>query len=249
MAGRGIGSPLRPVYMSNPLKIALIGRLGSGKSYVANHLCNAWGARKSAFATQVYRVAEDILGRSLDKSNPAERQMLTDIGTEWGRLGRDLDAETMAKLSKIWPHKHGYPEVWIDAFDRAHTARTDDQPTILDDLRFANELRYLLRTGFTPILVTCSDATRADRLTDRGDGYAASLKPHASEALSNHLTNIAIDTALLPVLWNDDAPKPSYAHIFDLSEIETFSTSPTKLHDAWGQGWDALLNASQTDFS
>ena len=233
--------------MSNPLKIALIGRLGSGKSFVANRLCDAWDGHKTSFAAEVYRVCEEILGRPLDKSNPAERQMLTDIGTEWGREGRALDDATMAKLAKIWPHKSGYPNIWIDAFDRAQKAREDDQPTVLDDLRFGNELTYLLDAGFIPLLVTCSDETRAKRLNLRGDGYAASLDPHASEMFSNLLTEKAILEPILPVLWNDDAPKPELPYLFDLDQIVEISQDQNaykSLLKFQGRGWDALLTIS-----
>lgn len=185
-------------------RIALIGQLGTGKSYVANELSSALNAQVISFGREVYRVAEDALGRSIDKTKPSDRKLLTDVGTHWGRNGEVVDSELEARLSKIWPHKRGYENVWVDALDRRIKEGGYGRNLVLDDLRFPNELSYLIDEGYLVFLVTCSVKTRSARLEMRGDPYAVSIDQHPSEKFPSWISEVSKSKLTVPTIWNDD---------------------------------------------
>lgn len=191
-------------------RIALIGQLGTGKSHVAKMIRDATGAELVSFGGEVYRVAEAAIGRSVDKSLHADRTLLTDVGTHWGRNGDPIDRTLEAKLSEIWPHNHGYPDIWVDALDRRLQAENGGKNFVLDDLRFENELRFLTKNKFQIFLLLCSVATRHQRLQERGDPYAVTVDSHPSEALATWLTDLSRPKLVVPTIWNDVAPPEEY---------------------------------------
>ena len=193
-------------------RIALVGQLGTGKSFIAAQLAGETGAERLSFGREVYRVAEQVLGRTIDKSRPEDRKMLTDIGTHWGRNGEPVDAALEAVLAEVWSHAHGSPDTWINAVDRTMAGYDMQTSLVLDDLRFINELRFLLDRRFCIFLVKCHPDTHAERLRQRGDFHGVGGVPHASEEFATWVSNTARDegntlTAVpvaVPVLWNDE---------------------------------------------
>ena len=69
--------------MDTTIRISLIGQLGTGKSFIANQLARVIDADVISFGREVYKVAEQAMGRRIDKKRPEDRQMLTDVGTHW----------------------------------------------------------------------------------------------------------------------------------------------------------------------
>ena len=206
-------------------RIALIGQLGTGKSFIAAQLAGETGAERLSFGREVYRVAEQVLGRTIDKSRPEDRKMLTDIGTHWGRNGESVDAALEARLAEVWSHAHGSPDTWINAVDRTMSGYDMQTSLVLDDLRFTNELRFLLDRRFCIFLVKCHPDTHAERLRQRGDFHSMGGVPHASEEFATWISMTARDegntpaaastavpvaapvavSVAVPVLWNDDS--------------------------------------------
>ena len=184
-------------------RIALVGQLGTGKSYVANKLSEVIDAERISFGQEVYRVAEDAIGRKIDKSRPEDRKLLTDVGTHWGRNGENVDPALEAGLSTVWHHSHGYEGMWVDALGRRIASRPISIGYVLDDLRFPNELEFLMKNGFLVYLLLCSVQTRELRLDDRGDPYATTVDGHPSEAFATWLTHLSLPKVIVPSLWND----------------------------------------------
>ena len=189
-------------------RIALIGNLGTGKSFIAAELARETMAERISFGREVYRVAERVLGRVIDKSRSGDRKMLTDIGTHWGRNGESVDAALEARLAEIWPHTHGSPETWINAVERTMAGYGMQTPLVLDDLRFVNELRFLLERRFCVFLVKCHPEIHAERLRQRGDPQGMGSVPHASEEFATWISCASQDKddapVAVPVLWNDE---------------------------------------------
>jgi len=210
--------------MNASWRIAFIGQLGTGKSHVAKQIQEATGADVISFGGEVYRVAEAAIGRKINKSLRADRTLLTDVGTHWGRNGDQINQDLEAKLAAIWPYRHGYPNIWVDALDRSIRQENGHKCFILDDLRFENELEFLIKNHFQIFLLTCSVVTRNGRLEKRGDPYAVAVDSHPSEALATWLTDLSRPKLVVPTVWNDAAPPADYLN-------GTLLTSPTTLKD------------------
>ena len=189
--------------MDTSIRISLIGQLGTGKSFIAEQLASVIGADVISFGREVYKVAERAMGRSIDKKRPEDRQMLTDVGTHWGRNGESVDSVLEAKLAEVWPHPHGNPNIWVDALDRRIAKLPSKVPLVLDDLRFPNESQFLLDQRFCIFLVQCDFATRIQRLQQRGDLYATTVDDHPSEVLATWLSRLSRSKTVVPTIWND----------------------------------------------
>jgi hypothetical protein len=156
-----------------------------------------------SFGREVYNVAEQALGRTIDKKRPEDRQMLTDVGTHWGRNGETVDAALEARLAEVWPYEHGYSNIWVDALERRIAKNSSGTPLVLDDLRFPNEMQFLLEQRFCIFLVQCDLTTRTQRLQQRGDPYATTVDVHPSEKLASWLSRLSRSKTVVPTIWND----------------------------------------------
>lgn len=118
-------------------KLALIGKMRSGKDTVADYLAVEYGYRKIPLALGVYKVAHDIFGMS-----GKNRKLLIDIGAAL----RGIDEN-----------------VWIDHVLRlAGTSKN----VIVSDVRYLNEYEVLKEHGYTFIKVYAPDALRIQRGAD-----------------------------------------------------------------------------------
>lgn len=191
-----------------PFRLVFLGMLGSGKSHVAHEAARLTDGVVLPFAKDVYRLAEAVLGRPVDKKIPSDRALLKTIGTDWGREGRaDVDRALQTKLATLWSERHGYADIWVDSFVRYAEAQPDTH-IFNDDTRFPNELCRTVSLGFMPFYVSVSEATRADRLALRGEAVSPEAYRHPSEIMNATLSTIALDQNLAPIVWNDDAPAP-----------------------------------------
>lgn len=227
-------------------RLALVGRLGSGKSHLSRELAGLTDGQVIAFGSKVYEVSELVLGRTIDKSRPEDRKTLVDIGTHWGRRGEPIDAELERALTKVWPLSRGYPDIWVDALDRNLRSSVRERILILDDLRFPNEARYLLKNNFHIMLVWCSDNTRAQRLRQRGDSYAAAVDSHESEGLATWLTSRRGAGGVVPSVWYDSGLEPNpCAHGLSSTAVLDLLMDPVLFEATQAQStstWNKLLD-------
>ena len=189
-----------------PFRLVFLGMLGSGKSYVARRAASLTGGMVLPFAKDVYRLSEAVLGRPVDKTIASDRALLKTIGTDWGREGR-ADPDLTEKLKMLWPKRHGYPDIWVDSFID-YAAAAPEAHIFNDDTRFPNELCRTVGLGFLPFYVGVSEATRAERLKQRGEAVAPEAYAHPSEIMNTTLSQIVLDQNIAPIVWNDDAPAP-----------------------------------------
>jgi len=110
------------------MKIAFVGRAGSGKTTLADYLVKKHGFAKLSFATKIKEFASQILQEPIDKFNPAHRRFLQ----EFGLLARDVDSEVWIK----WAKKK------IDGLER------EGKSIAIDDCRYKNEGVFLKQRGF-----------------------------------------------------------------------------------------------------
>ncbi len=192
------------------IRILFIGLVGSGKSYLANNCAKITDGKVVTFAQEVYRLAEKVLARKVDKSNPGDRELLKLIGTTWGREGKKTNNGIETILKMEWPYPHGYKDVWLDALVREVESFSSQQNIFNDDTRFFNELQTCTtKLNFIPVYVACSESTRIDRLFSRGELKDPNEPSHKSEQLVNEMRSFVLNQKGFPVIWNDLVSKPS----------------------------------------
>jgi len=113
------------------MKIAFVGRAGSGKSTVAEYLVTRHGFVRLSFATKIKEFACQILQRPIDKFNPSDRSFLQELGT----IARRAD-----------------PDVWLKWMELEIAAlESENENIVVDDCRFIREGAFLKKHGFTLI--------------------------------------------------------------------------------------------------
>lgn len=142
--------------------LAMYGPQQAGKSESAKAVASLPGWVRISFADPLYKMMSALLGRdarSLPKSEPLDglcgktlREALQTLGTDWGRsmIGKTIWLEAMDRR--------------LDAYREAGTVGV-----VIDDLRFANEYRFLYERKARII--------RVER-----EGRMGCLNTHASEA-------------------------------------------------------------------
>lgn len=126
--------------------LAFYGPQGAGKSESAKSVSSLTGWHRLSFAGPLYHMMSVLLGteaRSLPKNEPCDglcgktlRHALQSLGTEWGR---GMIGET----------------IWLDAIGRQidEWREKGAAGVVIDDLRFANEYRFLRDIGATIVRV------------------------------------------------------------------------------------------------
>jgi len=110
------------------MKIAFVGRAGSGKTTLTDYLVRKHGFAKLSFATKIKEFASQILQEPIDKFNPAHRRFLQELGL----LAREVDSEVWIKWAKQK----------IDLLEK------EEKSIAIDDCRYPNEGVFLKQKGF-----------------------------------------------------------------------------------------------------
>ena len=124
------------------MKIAILGKMCSGKTTIANYIINLYpNYKKFSFGSGVKEVAKTYFNMSSDPSKK-DRSLLISVGMKM----RDID-----------------PDVWIN-----HTMnQIRDQNAkhcIIDDVRFQNELDRLIDDDWLLIKLNVSKETQEERI-------------------------------------------------------------------------------------
>ena len=127
------------------MRIAICGKMGSGKTYIADLLNKKFNLVKISFAGKVKEIASDLFG--VEYKN---RELLQNIADKM----KDIDND-------IWV-KYVIKKINDDKLDNV----------IIDDLRFPNELSYLKKHNFIIIALDIDENTQINRLKEKyGNDY------------------------------------------------------------------------------
>lgn len=137
-----MSSPIGP-----PVRIAISGKMGAGKSTLAGHLARRFDAPVLSFAAGFKSLVESA-GLTKASDEALYRKLCQNIG---GGM-RALD-----------------PDIWCKAFyQRFDALRVEDPrnlrtPCIVDDMRYPNEFEWLASDGFYTVRLEVPAAIRANR--------------------------------------------------------------------------------------
>jgi len=137
--------------------ICIAGKMGAGKTTVAKYLEEKYGYKRTSLAEPMRQIVKEFFSLE-DKSDPRYRRLMQKLGTDWFR-SEDK-------------------EVWI----RHLLKRCEGAGWVVDDVRFMNEAKILMKNGWILLFVESQDHVRYDRLVKRGDSFDVDMLKHASEA-------------------------------------------------------------------
>ena len=175
--------------------VGLAGKMGSGKSTVAQYLTDAYGYQRLHFAELLKVVAAQIWGQDAVHHNRDRLQ-------QFGAAVREID-----------------PDAWVNALlrDVAEAMSDSFQPIVIDDVRFPNEYFALSSSGFRFARVQAATETRVDRLM-------AIDKLGAREQL-DHVSETALDHIAFTTLINGGDHDVLYAQVDQFLNIEQRRTA------------------------
>jgi dephospho-CoA kinase len=148
------------------VKLALCGRLRSGKDTVGNHLYIRHSFNQVAFGDALKKNAHAAFPWIYDFNKPRA------LYQAYGQLMREID-----------------PDVWIrhaeqavkGAIDFRVNTGADKVGVVITDLRQPNEYEWARANGFTIIRVTAPDEDRISRAIAAGDNFTAHDLTHETE--------------------------------------------------------------------
>jgi thymidylate kinase len=137
--------------------IAFVGGMGSGKTSAANFLVKKYGYRKESLASPIKFYINDILG--IDKTNSEFREIAQGLGSFFRKYNPDCWTEYFLKTMGLGP-------------------------IVIDDVRFENEIKLLLKKDFRIIYLHCSPEIRVERCLARDGVFDRKSLYHESELSS-----------------------------------------------------------------
>lgn len=112
--------------------------MASGKTTLANHLCDTFGFEKFSLATRVKQIATTICGM---EAGEKDRPLLQKIGHEMRRIM--------------------FEDIWVDAVLRETQGV---ERAVIDDVRYANEFTALKREGWILVRLNISRELQEQRI-------------------------------------------------------------------------------------
>lgn len=159
------------------VKIALVGKAGSGKDTVANILKEQYDIEAMALSDPIYKIANNLF-----KMQGKDRQLLRDIGKSL----RAIDDYIFIKY----------------LIDRVDNTSKD---IIITDVRLLKEYNRLRNEGFKFILLETDDANRYDRIKLRDNIIEYTMYDKIN--LENDPTELEVDLIPKQIKSNKDEYK------------------------------------------
>jgi cytidylate kinase len=146
------------------MRVAISGKMGSGKTTLANVLEGYYGFQRFAFADKLKQVAMDLWGLSHEEvyGNKKNRRLLQDLGIKMREIDENVWADYLLRELNI-----------RDAYASPVQVTSN---VVVDDLRFKNEYHKLRENGFIVVRVEADEGVRQKRI-----GEAFKNTGHLSE--------------------------------------------------------------------
>lgn len=157
---------------NKPLRIALTGRMRSGKSTIADYLWLTHGFAKVSFASSLKLTADRLFSHLYEPiyDGRAIREY---------RKPRALLQELGQKLREI------DEDVWIKQAEQSMRVFENYRTTagiVIDDLRQPNEYEWARANGFVIVRVIAPETDRIERAIELGDDFDIADLTHETES-------------------------------------------------------------------
>lgn len=181
--------------MADQIRIALTGKLRSGKSEIAENLQYNHGLMEVAFGDELKRVADELFdGTEVEEyaSEPRYRGetyipfLYEDdiVGHRKPRRRYQDFGQAMRQLD---------PNVWIRKVERSVDVwgnLRDVRGVVVSDLRQPNEYDWACKNGFTIIRISADDEIRLQRAQEAEDNFTMEDLEHETE---QHIDGFSVD--------------------------------------------------------
>ena len=151
------------------MKIAISGKLRSGKDTIGKQLIEMYGFEEFKFSSGITKLIQDYF-----PSNVYSKGKLREHYQTIGQSIRGLD-------ENVWIR---YTHNQIQEHLRQHGSKTN---IVITDLRQQNEANYLRENGFTIIKVEALSGLRVQRAKDSGDIFNIDDFNHETELSVDHI--------------------------------------------------------------
>ena len=175
--------------------IAFVGKMGSGKTALAEMFVNYFGASKLAFADSLKK---DIIKYNLTVDGKIDKSRDRSLLQDYGQLRRS-EIRHFDFFNGVIEEKRGeayisyfsgetnyigncYLNYWTDRmFYQINNFRYDNKLIVNDDIRRLNEQEMLKKMDFLIIKIETSDDIRFDRLQKRDGSFDSNTLNNISE--------------------------------------------------------------------
>jgi dephospho-CoA kinase len=142
-------------------KIAVVGRIRSGKNTFSDYITEHYGHKQFAFGEGIKEVIKRYFPEAIASKKPRKHYQVI------GQSFRELN-----------------PEIWIEILQEKledHYEYHGEYPVLVNDLRQINEYQALKLAGFTVVKVEASEEIRIKRIMDSGDIFSPEQLKHSTE--------------------------------------------------------------------
>ena len=152
------------------MKIAVCGRMRSGKDTLANRLVEEYGFKEFKFSQGINEIINKYFPEhAFSEKRPRKHQQF--IGQGMRQLDKD-----------VWVN---YTLSYVEEYLAEHG---DNADVVISDLRQENEARILRQNGFTIVNVYAFNDIRMQRIIDAGDIFAEETFCHETERSVDDIT-------------------------------------------------------------
>lgn len=142
------------------MKIALCGKMGSGKSHVATHIATELKYHKTSFAKRVKELAVELFGM---------KQKNRGLLIQFASMMREIDSF-----------------VWVNCVEREIA---EHDTIVIDDLRLENEYEFLKKNGFKVVKIDIPDDERIQNLRNAYGVHYVNHIEHGDSNTENEVCN------------------------------------------------------------
>jgi len=196
------------ILQNKPRLLGIVGFIGSGKGTVGDYLVSAYGYRSMSFAHTLKDTVAAIFGwpRDLLEGNTQQGRAWRDVPDPYwsSKMNRDVTPRwVLQHIGTDVMRDHFIDNIWVWSLEK--NLINNDQPTVITDVRFPNEIKMVRDLYGELIWVRRNPEPQWIDI--------AIENPNAMSKLDVHLSEYSWIGGDYHVIWNDSNLKDLYRKI------------------------------------